>query len=221
MQKTVIIGAGGFAREVLDIFMARNVISPQYEIFGFIDENPDHWGMVLNGYPVVGGFDWFETCDKSEIEVICSVGNPAVRRKLVRKALALDLRFCNIIHPTAVLTPFVELGQGVVITAGCVFTNQIKIDNHVHVNLDCTVGHDCVIEDFCTIAPGVHISGNVYLKSGSDIGTGAAIIQGVTIGEWSIVGAGAVVTKDIPPNTTAVGVPAKVIKEREPGWHEQ
>lgn len=102
MQKIVILGAGGFARESLDIFMAQNAISPQYEVFGFIDEKLIT-GMMLNGYPVLGGFDWFETCDKSEIQVICGVGLPAVRRKLVGKALALHLRFCNIIHPTAVL----------------------------------------------------------------------------------------------------------------------
>ena len=221
MQRIVVIGAGGFAREVLDIFMAQNAISPQYEILGFIDENPDHWDMMLNGYPVLGGFDWFDTQGKSELQVICGVGIPAVRRKLVQKATALGLHFCNIVHPTAVLTPFVELGEGVVVTAECIFTNQIKVGNYVHVNLDCTIGHDCIIEDFCTLAPGVHVSGNVHIKTGCDIGTGAVIIQGITIGEWSVVGAGAVVTKDIPANTTSVGVPAKVIKEREPGWHEQ
>jgi sugar O-acyltransferase (sialic acid O-acetyltransferase NeuD family) len=221
MQKVVILGAGGFAREVLDIFMAQNAVSPQYEILGFIDENPDHWNIMLNGYPVLGGFDWFDTQDKADIRVICGVGNPAVRRKLVQKASNLGLHFCSVIHPTAVLTPFVELGEGVVVTAGCIFTNRIKVGNHVHVNLDCTIGHDVIIEDFCTIAPGVHVSGNVRIKTGCDIGTGTVIIQGITIGEWSIVGAGAVVTKDIPANTTAVGIPAKVIKERETGWYER
>lgn len=221
MQRVAILGAGGHAREMLDILMVQNAISPQYEILGFIDENPDHWGMVLNGYPVLGGLDWFDTQDKAEIRVVCGVGNPALRRKLVQKIAARGLQFCNIIHPTAVLTPFVELGKGVVITAKCILTNQIRIGNHVHINLDCTISHDCVVEDFSTIAPGVHVAGNVHIKTGCDIGTGAVIIQGITIGEWAIVGAGAVVTKDIPANTTSVGVPARVIKEREPGWHER
>jgi len=221
MQKIAILGAGGHAREVLDIFMARNAVSPEYDILGFIDENPDHWDMVLNGYPVLGGFDWFGAQDKSKLQVICGVGNPVVRHKLVQKAVALGLHFCNIIHPTALLTPFVELGEGVVITAGCILTNRIRAGNHVHVNLGCTISHDCVIEDFCTLAPGVHIAGNVHIKAGYDIGTGAVVIQGITIGEWAIVGAGAVVTKDIPPHTTSVGVPARVIEERVPGWYSQ
>ncbi|MDA2936715.1 acetyltransferase [Acidobacteria bacterium AH-259-A15] len=206
---------------MLDIVMAQNVFSPQYEILGFIDEESDQWGKSLNGYPVLGGFDWFGGQDKSEFRLICAVGNPAVRRKLVQKAAALNLQFCNIIHPTAVMTPFVELGEGVVVTAGSIFTNHIKVGNHVHINLDCTIGHDCVIQDFATIDPGVHISGNVHIKTGCYIGTGAVVIQGMVIGEWSVVGAGTVVLKDIPPNTTSVGVPARVINEREVGWHEQ
>lgn len=221
MQKVVILGAGGFAREVLDIFMAQNAISKQYDILGFIDENPTKRGETLNGLPVLGTFDWFSTVDKETIRVICGVGNTQSRKKMVAKASEIGLKFCNIIHPTAVLTTFVSLGKGVVITAGSIFTNNIKIGNHVHINLDCTIGHDSIIEDFCTIAPGVHISGNVHIKEGCDIGTGAVIIQGITIGEWSIAGAGCVITKDIPPNVTVVGVPAKIIKTRTPGWHEQ
>jgi acetyltransferase-like isoleucine patch superfamily enzyme len=105
-----------------------------------------------------------------------------------------------------------------VITAGCILTNQIRIGAHVHLNLDSTIGHDVLVEDFVTVAPGVHISGNVTLGGGNNIGTGAAIIQGVRIGAGSVVGAGAVVTEDVPPDVVAVGVPARVIKQRSPGW---
>jgi len=78
----------------------------------------------------------------------------------------------------------------------------------------CTVGHDAIIEDFVTLYPGVHVSGNVYLEEGAEIGTGTAIIQGVRVGAWTTVGAGAVVVKDLPPGVVAVGVPAKVIREK-------
>jgi sugar O-acyltransferase (sialic acid O-acetyltransferase NeuD family) len=219
MQKVVILGAGGFAREVLDIFLVQREPAKQYEIIGFIDENPAMKGKELNGYPVLGSFDWFSSNDKNSIRVICGIGNPVTRRKVVRKALDIGLQFCNIIHPTAVLTPFVSIGTGVIITAGCIFTNRIKVGDHVHINLDCTIGHDSVIEDFCTVNPGVHISGNVHIRTGCDVGTGTTIIQGITIGEWSITGAGCVITKDVPPNVTIVGVPGKVIKTRNEEWY--
>lgn len=217
-NKVVILGAGGFAREVLDIIRACNKVDFQYDFLGFIDENPTTHGKVLNDFPVLGGLDWLARY--GDVRAICGIGNPAIKKKVVAKASALGIGFCSLIHPSAILTPFVSIGKGVVITAGTIMTNQITIGDHVIINLDVTVGHDCAIGNFSTVAPGVHISGNVQIGEGCDIGTGAAIIQGITIGEWTIVGAGAVVTKDLPANVTAVGVPANVIKTRDPGWHE-
>ena len=52
-----------------------------------------------------------------------------------------------------------------------------------------------------------------FVKKGASIGSSVTVMCGVTIGENSIVGAGAVVTKNVPPNTIVAGVPAKVIKE--------
>jgi sugar O-acyltransferase (sialic acid O-acetyltransferase NeuD family) len=221
MKRVVILGAGGLAREVADIFNAGNQVERQYEVIGFIDENQTNHGKVLNGFPVLGGLSWFDGVDKSEVRAITGIGNPASRWKVVNKALRQGVQFCNVIHPAAVVTPFITYGAGVVITACCVLTNQISIGDHVFLNLDCTVGHDATIDDFCNINPGVHISGNVHLETGCEIGTGAAIIQGVSVGKWSIVGAGSVVTTNLPPNVTAVGVPAKTIKVRDEGWYER
>ncbi|HUW96848.1 MAG TPA: acetyltransferase [Anaerolineae bacterium] len=216
MKSTVILGAGGFAREVLDILLAQNGVSKQHEILGFIDENPAMKGRILNGYPVLGAFDWFASKDQGAIHAVCGIGSPVQRKKVVTEAGEMGLRFCNVIHPTAVLTPFVSLGVGVVITAGTILTNQIVIGSHVHINLGATIGHDCVIEQFCTIAPGVHLSGNVKLGIGVDVGTGAVIIQGCSIGNWTVIGAGAAVIEDLPDHVTAVGVPARVVKDRRP-----
>lgn len=221
MQNVVILGAGGHAREVLDVFTACNSVCLEYEVLGFVDDSPAMRGKKLNGYPVLGGFDWFDSVDKGSVWVISGIGNPATRRKVVQKALSRGLSFCSITHPAAVVTAFVSVGAGTVITAGCVLTNQIRVGEHVYLNLHCTVTHDCVIEDYCNVNPGVHVSGNVHIREGCEIGTGAAIVQGVVIGEWSVVGAGAVVVGDIPANVTAVGVPARVIKSRAGGWHTQ
>jgi sugar O-acyltransferase (sialic acid O-acetyltransferase NeuD family) len=214
-QKFVIIGAGGFAREVLDIFEACADAGQDFEVLGYLVEAQyGQPGEVINGKPILGDFNWLAQ-HASEFKVICGVGDPVARKRLV--ALAKDCRahFGNIIHPSAILTRRVTLGEGIVITAGAIFTNQIKIGNHVHVNLDCTIGHNVVLEDFATLAPGVHVSGWVILGEGCYVGTGANIIDRKTIGAWSVVGAGSVVISDVPPYSTVVGVPAKVIKTRK------
>ncbi len=113
----------------------------------------------------------------------------------------------------------IELGEGTIICAGDRLATELSVGDHVQLNLDCTVSHDSFLRDFVTVAPGVNISGAVTVGEGCDLGTGAAIIQGVSIGHWSVVGAGAVVVRDLPANVTAVGAPAKPIKERPEGWH--
>jgi sugar O-acyltransferase (sialic acid O-acetyltransferase NeuD family) len=217
--QVVIIGAGGFAREVLDVFDACNKDNQDYQVLGYIVESrygiP---GTLVNGKPILGDFDWFAQ-HPGDIFAICGVGAPAIRYRLIKRAMEYDVRFCNAIHPTAVLTPWITMGKGIVITAGCILTNQIQVGSHVHINLGCTIGHDAILEDFVTMAPGVHVSGKVRLSMGCYIGTGANIIEQVSIGEWAIVGAGSTVVKDIPANCTAVGIPGKVIKVRESGWH--
>lgn len=214
----VILGAGGFAREVLDIFEARNAAGHADELLGFIvDPEYGQPGTLVNDKPILGGFDWLTA--HPGVLAMCGVGDPAIRRRMILRAKEVGARFGNVVHPNAILTRRVTLGEGVVITAGCIFTNQIRVGDHVHVNLDCTLGHDAVLEDFVTLAPGVHVSGNVTLREGAYVGTGANILEKKTIGEWSVVGAGSVVTADVPPNATVVGVPGKVVKTREAGWH--
>ena len=219
IEKVVIIGTGGFGREVLDVLEAVNQVETRYEILGFITEpgfqNP---GELINDKPVLGYYDWLEQ-NKDQVRAICGVGAPATRLRLIRQAEQMGVQFFSVIHPRAILTRWVKLGTGSIITAGCILTNNITIGEHVHLNLDCTVGHDVVIEDCVTVSPGVHISGNVRLEEGSFIGTGANLIEGKTIGRWAVVGAGSVVVKDVPANSTAVGIPAAVIKTRQPGWH--
>ena len=109
------------------------------------------------------------------------------------------------------MTRRITLGEGIVVAAGCILTNQIRIGNHAHINLDCTISHDADFEDFATLAPGVHVSGYVTLGEGSYLGTGSNIIDRKTIGGWSVIGAGSVVTKDVPAGEVWAGVPAKEV----------
>ncbi len=217
-KKIVIIGAGGFGREVLDIFDALNQEKNQVEVLGFIVQRQyAKAGTIVNGKPILGDFDWLEA-HYGQVEVSCSVGAPQHRIRLIRRAKEIGCKFINAVHPSAIMTRWITLGEGVVVTAGCILTNNILIGNHVHINLSCTIGHDVVIKDFVTLSPGVHISGNIVIGEGSYIGTGANSIEKLSIGDWSVIGAGSTIVRDVPPNTTVVGVPGKIIKTMDQGW---
>jgi len=211
-KKVIILGAGGHARETLWIFREANEEKNEWEILGFIDENKETHGKMICDLPLLGGFEWLDKKRYDDVYAIAAIGSPKAKIKVIDKAIKRNLKFCSIIHPTTRMSEYVEIGNGTIIAAGNILTTQIKIGNHVILNSDCTVAHDTLIEDYCNINPGVHINGNVHIGKGVDFGTGAVAIQGINVGEWSVIGGGAVVVSDIPSNVTAVGVPAKVIK---------
>ena len=213
IKELVIIGAGGFGREasllVEDINQATE--GSKWNLLGFIDEDQALKGKVMRGYPVIGGWEVLAELPR-DARVICVVGEPAAKRKLVEKALSMGRDFATVIHPEVKLAGDVEVGRGVLINKGCLLTTNIKIGDHVSVNPGCGIGHDAVIGDFSTLMWRVNISGNVRIGEGCLLGTGATVLQGLSVGAGTVIGAGAVVTKDIPGNCTAVGVPAQVIK---------
>lgn len=217
MQPIVIYGAGGFAREVLCLLEDINAEAPQWDVAAFVDDRAAEHEREIHGYPVVRAAEW----DRRTIRnVVLAAGSPAVKRRMARELEGSDSSFPVLVHPTVTRSKRVELGRGTLVTAGNILTTDIVLREFVTMNLTCTTGHDSRIGRYTTVAPGVNISGNVTLGEGCDIGTGSKLIQGIAIGEWTIVGAGAVVARDLPANCTAVGVPAKVIKERQAGWQE-
>ena len=76
-------------------------------------------------------------------------------------------------------------------------------------------------DDFATLAPGVHVSGKVAIEHGAYLGTGAVTVDGaydrpLRIGRHSVVSAGALVIRDVPPDTTVSGVPARELVRKRP-----
>jgi sugar O-acyltransferase (sialic acid O-acetyltransferase NeuD family) len=216
-MRIVILGAGASARETLDIFEACNQAGAGYDVLGFVvDAGHGEPGTLVNEHSILGDIAWL--ANNRAVHVICAVGAPALRRRMVEHVAALGLPFCNAIHPAAHLTRWVTLGQGVIVAAGSVLTNQVRVGDHAHVNVGCTVSHDVTLGPYATLAPGVHLAGGVAVGAGSELGVGANVIPRVVIGEWAVVGAGCTVIRDVPANTTVVGVPGRVIATHAPGW---
>ena len=218
-RQVVIIGAGGHAREIADIIEARHDVGDLTEVIGYLVEAAYGLpGPQRDDLPILGGVDWLSG-RADGVGVVCGIGAPQTRIRLVREASQHGAQFINAIHPTAVQGRGVTLGVGVVLAAGVVVTNRIAIGDHAHVNVAATISHDSELGAFATLSPGVHLSGGVLVGEGSMLGTGAAVIPRVRLGDWSVIGAGAVVTAEVAANATVVGVPARVIASRPPGWH--
>ena len=212
MKDLIIFGASGFGREVAWAVERMNKVVPTWNLLGFMDDADDIQGTEINGYKVLG--NTAQVGNFPDAYFVVAVGASRIREKIVSnmKTVNPEIKFGRVIDPSVEISDLVTIGEGTIICAHTIITVNIKIGSHVIINLDCTVGHDAIIKDFATLYPSVNVSGITNIGHAAELGTGMQIIQGKSIGDYSIVGAGAVVVKNIPEKCTAVGSPAKPIK---------
>lgn len=212
MKDLIIFGASGFGREVAWLVDRINKVNPMWNVLGFMDDNDFIQGIDINGYQVLGKMS--DIGKYSDAYFICAVGASRTREKIVNRMRTINpaVKFGTVIDPSVRMSDLVTIGEGTIVCANTIITVNISIGNHVIINLDCTIGHDAILNDFVTLYPNVNVSGIANIGYCSELGTGIKIIQGKEVGEYSIVGAGATVTKNIPAKCTAVGSPAKPIK---------
>ncbi len=212
MKDIAIFGSGGFGREVQMLIEQINETKKEWNFIGFFDDGVEK-GTKINDSEVLG--NTFSLNDyKTELNIVFAIGNPITKKNIVQKIENPLIHYPVIVHPNVLIgnKNYVSIGEGSIICAGVIITVNIKVGKHVILNLSCTVGHDTIIGDYSSFMPSVNISGEVDIKEGVYVGTGAKIINQLEIGENTIVGAGAVVSKSLPAKCTAVGIPAKPIK---------
>lgn len=214
----VIFGTGGHAREVADAVFAAATDGADLNLLGYLDQARKV--DSVDGLPVLGDEAWLAA--NPGVKVVVAIGSPMNRKRVVDKIVAIAGRgrFQSVVHPKATIGRNCSIGNGAMIFAGAVLTCEISVGDHAIINVGCTVSHEARLGEFATLAPQCAVCGAVSIGDGADVGAAASIIQGLSVGAWSVIGAGAVVIADIAQNTTAVGCPARVIKERQQGWHE-
>jgi len=212
----VIFGSSGISKEVSLLVEDINSHSPVklFDFLGFVESDPEMVGERSSIYEIV-------SCDRDfatfaarfpVLGIALPIGFPKVKRKIFSCVLAdiKNIVYPNLIHPSvSVQSETLDIGVGNIITAGVRLTTNIKIGNFNLFNLNSTVGHGVAIGDFCVINPVATISGGVTIENDVLVGTGANVLQNITLKARSTVGAGALVSKEVPEDTTVVGIPAK------------
>ena len=201
----VIVGAGGFAREVA--WLAGR--TGEWDLLAFVEDSP-HCAL-LNGTPVLT-FDNAHSLHPGTNAVI-AVGSTSGRKLLRERCLSLGFVDATLIDPSAIIGDRVQIGPGSVICAGVTITVDCHIGAAAHINLHSTLGHNVRFEEYVTVSPGANVSGWVTVKRGAFLGTGCQIIDGkaddrLVVGEWATIAGGACVIRNVEDGALVAGVPA-------------
>jgi acetyltransferase EpsM len=214
VERVAIYGAGGLARGFLQIVRALATNGTTIECVGFIVDDGFRIVPSVHGIAVFSGTGML--AEDKGVTVVIGIGSSAVRHRIARHIESeFGPRFASIIHPQVVLDASITLGQGNTLFPGLLAGTDISIGSHVYTHHHVHLGHDSMLGDFVSIASGVLIGGGARIGEGAELGLGATVLPNIRVGSWSRVGAGAVVTKDVPENATVAGVPARVISRRE------
>lgn len=187
------------------------------QIIAVFDDNPDHPSPFPN-VPIYYGWDrfldWIKGQDRSDMGFCVGITDGKMRLELHEKLTRMDLKPVTIAHPSAVITQDAIIGEGTQIMAGAIIGPEAKVGKQCIINANASIDHDNVLEDGVEISPGVTLCGLVRVGRCAWIAAGATVLPRIKIGQGALVGAGSLVNKDVPDDTTVVGIPARPISRK-------
>jgi sugar O-acyltransferase (sialic acid O-acetyltransferase NeuD family) len=207
MEKILIVGTGGLAREF------SSWCSDYFQIVGYWSEKAtEHAEFNLPGILHTGDV----TPDAAGTDIVfLAIGAPSVKAKFYKQFSNLGFKFPSFIHPSSTVSDNANIGDGVIISPNCVVSPKVTLNRLVYVNFSCGIGHDAVVGNYVQINPGSQLGGFSKIGDSVLIGSGSIILQGITVGNEATVGSGSVVLSKVAAGATVLGNPAKRMRAFE------
>jgi sugar O-acyltransferase (sialic acid O-acetyltransferase NeuD family) len=214
LDRLIILGAGGYAQELVWIVDDLNAQRPTWDLLGYVDpKSQKRAGDLHYDRRVLG--NWDDAQADRAIYFACGIGDPAARARECTEAERRGYKPATLIHPSVIVAKHVSIGAGSVIGAGCILAPYAALGRHCALNLGVTVGHNTMIGDYSVLSPGVQLLGEAQLGERVFLGANATIYPGRIVGAGSIVGANSFLLTNLAAGKSAIGVPAKQFSQAD------
>lgn len=186
-----------------------------YNVAGLYHYLDDRTNEFYFGHKIIGSNNELFQENLEGKNFAISVGNNVIRSELFSKIKNRGGNLVALIHPTAIVSKYALIKNGVHIYANSIIDPDTEIDENTIISSKSSVLHGCRIGKHAFLAPDVVLGANTMVEDYAFIGLNATIISNKAnlIGKHSVVGAAAVVAKTVEENTLVVGIPAKEIRK--------
>ena len=210
MDKAIIVGAGTYGQVYAEYISETG----NYELIGFLDDDVAKHTNLINGIPVIGSISLLNVLENKEtISVFVPIGNNKIRLSVLSTAENLGFQTPSFIHPSVQIHKSVNIGKAVYILPSTSIMPHTIIEDYVMISMGVNIAHHTILGKGCFLSQGVNVGASIKIGSMSFLGIASTIMTGIrNIGSNTIVGAGAVVLKDVIDNVVVAGVPAKIIR---------
>lgn len=213
MTDIVIYGAGSVGRLAEQIVIDINQVSDQFNLLGFLDDDKSKHNTIQHGTPILGDLQWLK--HHPEASVVIGFSNPKQKQRLYQRLTDAGHKlYATLIHPSTWISNRVKIGNGSVIYPGVHLDVDIELGRFCLINKLATIGHDTSLGAFTTISPGVNVGGYNQIGEGVEFGINSCTLQHLNVGKWAMIGAGAVIIRDVPEGAVMVGNPGKELKRK-------
>ena len=203
-MNVIIVGAGALGRVLCDFLSADG-----YTVVAFVDDSPALAGTQVNGVTVCLTED-IDHFLHGEVSCVLAVLDGKGRTALIKKLRKKSVSFFDYKSNSSFVSPYAFVGAGCSLLPFAHVMNAARVGDFCHLHMGTIIGHDAVLGDCCALAPYCSVGGGSKVGRGVTFGMGVNVVPGIIVGEYSILGAGAVVTRNVPPYSIVFGTPSKI-----------